>query len=90
VRRSVQSKNGTTKFQSLVVQVTNDITGATASCSGTFSGDSGPQSMTCFAQGATRPREKYHIQTEASYDTTSLIFTINETWFCDNSDPAAP
>lgn len=78
------------QFQSLVVQVTNDVTGHTASCSGYLTTDPGPQRMSCFAQEASRPRERYHIQTEAFFDTTTLLFTVNETWFCDGDDPAAP
>ncbi len=89
-RRTVQSKDGPSTFQSLALQVTNNVTGYTASCSGYFTSNPGPQRMSCFAQETFRPRERYHIQTEAFFDTTTLMFTVNETWFCDAGSPAAP
>ncbi len=90
VRRASGSKDGPVRFQSLVVGITNDVTGHTSSCSTSLTGDPGLQRMSCFGQEANRPRERYHIQTEAFFDITTHFITINETWFCDSSDPAAP
>jgi hypothetical protein len=72
------------------VIIRNDNLGYTASCGGTLSDAAGPQLLTCQGQTAYRRPDKYQIGTTLLFDPRSFALTVNQTWFCDDQDPAQP
>jgi hypothetical protein len=72
------------------VIIRNDHTGYTASCGGGLSDATGPQTLSCQGQTAFRRPDQYQIDTVLQFDPKSFNLTINQTWFCDDVDPAQP
>lgn len=90
-RRISYNGNETTTSGNGFIVVTNRETGASSSCFlERYSSVLGPQVMDCSEQVPYGPREKYHIITEATFDPATFAFSVNETWYCDDLDPAAP
>ena len=87
---NLQVVNGTVQGGTGFVQLKNNVLGYTATCSGIFATGSGFYPLTCAAQSTYRPREKWHIQTVPEFDPKSLVLNLNETWYCDDANPAAP
>lgn len=90
--RIVSSKAGAvvTRSQSLFIEISKNDTDYIAVCSGFFPSSTGLQPLSCSEEGPYRPRDKYHIQTDAFFDPSNYLLTVNETWFCDDASPAAP
>jgi hypothetical protein len=72
------------------VIIRNDHLGYTASCGGILSAATGPQPLTCEGQVAYRRPDKYQIHTELSFEPDTFALGVNQTWFCDDQDPAQP
>lgn len=89
-RRTRYNKDGAVTTRSIFLQVINNATGYTAGCIGYLTNDPGFQRLECEGQAPFQPREKYHIRTDASFDPDNFALAVNETWFCDDVDPAAP
>ncbi|KAL1839900.1 hypothetical protein VTJ49DRAFT_1035 [Mycothermus thermophilus] len=68
----------------------NDYLGYNALCTGQYTGTAQPATLTCTGQTAVRRPEKYQIQSSALYDPVTHDLTVNQTWFCDDEDPAEP
>ncbi|KAK4121473.1 hypothetical protein N657DRAFT_622752 [Parathielavia appendiculata] len=76
---------------SAFVIVRNDGLGYSATCAGALSADlEGPQLLTCQGQTAYRRPAKYQIGTTLSFNPRTFGLTVNQTWFCDDQDPAQP
>ncbi|KAK4667701.1 hypothetical protein QC763_310480 [Podospora pseudopauciseta] len=72
------------------IQLRNTITDYRASCFGTLTGTA-PATMQCSAQSTGRPRApKYNINTVLTFSPGSFVLSVNETWFCDDANPAQP
>ncbi len=89
-QRTIYNKEGASTSQSLSVRVTNNATGYVAGCAGFLTSGPGPMHLSCQAQEPFRPAEKYRIQTDALFYPGNLSFSVHETWFCDDTNPAAP
>lgn len=96
-----QTGDGVTSIasQDFTVLVTNAATGYEASCmSGAgFGGGltptpaTGPLTLVCAGtEFQSTGGGKYSISTAASFDPYTFRFTVNQTWFCDETDPAKP
>ncbi|KAK4119005.1 hypothetical protein N657DRAFT_650692 [Parathielavia appendiculata] len=73
------------------VIIRNDVLDYTATCYGPLTGDEGPQPLTCQGQAPIYGRPpKYQINTAATFQVRSFALTVNQTWFCDDQDPAQP
>ncbi|AEO58268.1 hypothetical protein MYCTH_101321 [Thermothelomyces thermophilus ATCC 42464] len=72
------------------VIIRNDNLGYIASCGGPLTADSGPQALTCTGQVPRRRPDKYQIETALSFDPDTFVLAINQTWYCDDQDPAEP
>ncbi len=72
------------------VIITNDHTGYTASCGGVLSGVDGPQTLNCQGQTTVRRPDLYQVGTVLQFDPKTFNLTVNQTWFCDDQDAAAP
>ncbi|KAK0736512.1 hypothetical protein B0T21DRAFT_451252 [Apiosordaria backusii] len=72
------------------IQLRNTVTDYRASCFGTLTGTA-PATLQCSAQTAGRPRApKYNINTVLTFSPGSFVLSVNETWFCDDANPAQP
>ncbi|KAK3290485.1 uncharacterized protein B0H64DRAFT_350467 [Chaetomium fimeti] len=72
------------------VIVRNDHLGYTASCGGVLSAAAGPQPLSCEGQVPYRRADKYQIDTTLSFEPDTFALGIDQTWFCDDQDPAQP
>lgn len=93
-RRTTYNPDGSvTTSGNAFIQVTNHVTGSATGCLiQSFSKtSSGLQVMDCQEQAPLRPRDKYHVQTEAWFDQAgNFTLVLNETWYCDDVRPTAP
>ncbi|CAK7213090.1 hypothetical protein SBRCBS47491_001684 [Sporothrix bragantina] len=89
--------------QDFIAQVVNTATGYEAGCSANYGVGGGPAapgtnngSVTALHVGCTGTEfgspafGKYTPRTDASFDPVTNIFTVNQTWFCDDEDAAKP
>ncbi|KAL2185595.1 hypothetical protein L209DRAFT_452530 [Thermothelomyces heterothallicus CBS 203.75] len=83
----------TPPYQNFNLLVTNEANGYQASCmpGGSFGGQPDLSRLVCagyeFQQGTVG---QYPIVTEASFDPDTATFTLNQTWYCDDTDAAKP
>jgi hypothetical protein len=91
-RRIGYSENGTATILSLSLQVTitNNVTGYIAFCTGFLANSPGPLRLSCQGQEPLRRSEKYSINTDPLFEPSDETLTFNQTWFCDDTSPAAP
>ncbi|KJR84733.1 uncharacterized protein SPSK_08952 [Sporothrix schenckii 1099-18] len=87
--------NGATAIssQTLMLQVINHAIGYQAGCTGFLSDDlsTKPVSFTCAGQGYDfLGRDRYRIQTQALFEPATFNFTVNQTWYCDDTDEGKP
>lgn len=82
--------NTSMPMQSLILQVVNDATGYHAGCM-PANDPNNPAAITCagyeFGELGT---DRYHMATTATFDPKTLEFSVNQTWYCDDVDPARP
>ncbi|CAK7204241.1 hypothetical protein SEUCBS139899_006996 [Sporothrix eucalyptigena] len=89
--------------QDFITQVINTATGYEAGCSANYGVGGGPAapgtnngSNTALHVGCTGTEfgspafGTYRPTTDASFDPVTNIFTVNQTWFCDDGDAARP
>lgn len=80
-------------YQNFNLLVTNDATGYQASCmpGGSLGGQPDLRRLSCagyeFQQGSVG---QYPIVTQGGFDPDTFTFTLNQTWYCDDTDPAKP
>ncbi|KAK4165465.1 hypothetical protein QBC43DRAFT_208397 [Cladorrhinum sp. PSN259] len=70
----------------------NDVTGYEASCMhGSLTNEIGPTTLVCagteFQESAPN---RYAINTIANLDPETFLFSFNQTWYCDDHNPAKP
>ena len=85
--------NGTLPFQNFNVIVTNPANGYQASCmpGGSFGGPPSLTRLTCAGyEFQSSLVGQYPILTTASFDPATATFSLNQTWFCDDTDAAKP
>jgi hypothetical protein len=87
---NLRKVSGDLQAGSAFVIIRNDGLGYTASCGGTLSEAAGQQLLTCQGQTAFRRPDRYQIGTTLLFDPKSFALTVNQTWFCDDQDPAQP
>ncbi|KAK3989608.1 hypothetical protein QBC44DRAFT_342503 [Cladorrhinum sp. PSN332] len=87
---NLRTNNGTVEGGTGFIQIRNNVLGYTATCNGNFASFSGFYPLQCTAQSTNRPREKYHIQTIPEFNPETLTLSLNETWYCDDANPAVP
>ncbi|KAL2261751.1 hypothetical protein VTK26DRAFT_3458 [Humicola hyalothermophila] len=72
----------------------NPANGYQASCmlgAGFRYNESDLSSLTCAGVEFQSSRiGAYHISTQASFQESTLVLLVNQTWFCDDTDPAKP
>lgn len=85
--------------QSIQFHVTNAANGHVARCLAYFSAGPGEDPavrMTCSGDGGGggglnfARRSRYAIQTQTVFHPRRRVFGINQTWYCDDVDPAKP
>ncbi|KAL2267883.1 hypothetical protein VTJ83DRAFT_5160 [Remersonia thermophila] len=86
----VQASTATYPRGSAFVIFRNDYLGYNAICTGQYTGTAEPAALSCSGQTAIRRPDKYQVQSSAAYDPVTHEFTVNQTWFCDDEDPAEP
>ncbi|KAK3321779.1 hypothetical protein B0H66DRAFT_494379 [Apodospora peruviana] len=86
-----QTGNGasTATFENFNMVITNDATGYQASCMLGRDTSDGPLRCSGSEFGRLKP-DRYTVETEALFDRHTYKFTMNQTWYCDDSDPAKP
>ncbi|KAL2173742.1 uncharacterized protein P884DRAFT_303168 [Thermothelomyces heterothallicus CBS 202.75] len=82
--------SGTRQSGNAFVIIRNDNLGYIASCGGPLTADSGPHALTCTGQVPRRRPDKYQIETALPFDADTFVLAINQTWYCDDQDPAEP
>ncbi|OAA66648.1 hypothetical protein SPI_01224 [Niveomyces insectorum RCEF 264] len=87
--------NGATSIasQTLMLQVVNHAIGYQAGCTGFLADDlsTTPTAFACSGQGYDFiGKDRYSIQTQALFEPATFRFTVNQTWYCDDEDPAKP
>ncbi|KAK4167472.1 hypothetical protein QBC43DRAFT_142349 [Cladorrhinum sp. PSN259] len=87
---SLRTNNGTVEGGTGFIQIKNNVLGYTATCNGDFPTGSGFYPLQCFTQSTSGPREKYHIQTVPEFNPQTFTLSLNETWYCDDANPAVP
>jgi hypothetical protein len=87
---NLRKVSGTLQAGNVFVIIRNDHLGYTASCGGVLTGAGGPHPLTCEGQLAYRRPDKYQIDTVLSFAPETFELTVNQTWFCDDQDPAQP
>lgn len=87
---NLQTSEETVQSGNAFIMIRNDNLGYTASCGGTFSSAGGGQLLTCSGQTAVRRPDKYQIQSTLMFDPQTFDLTVDQTWFCDDQDPAQP
>jgi hypothetical protein len=83
----------TAPFQNFNLIVTNPATGYQASCmpGGSFGDTPNLSGLVCAGDEFQSVRVGLHpITTQASFDPATSAFTLNQTWFCDDTDAAKP
>ena len=96
-----QTGDGVTSIasQNFNVLLINTATGYQAGCmAGAGFGDgltptpaTGPLNLVCAgAEFQSSGGGKYSIATAASFDPYTFMFTVNQTWYCDDASPADP
>ncbi|KAK4238832.1 hypothetical protein C8A03DRAFT_14766 [Achaetomium macrosporum] len=83
----------TVPFQNFNLIVTNPATGYEASCmpGGSLGGTPDLSRLVCAGDEFQSSRVGLHpIITQASFDPATSVFTLNQTWFCDDTDAAKP
>jgi hypothetical protein len=86
-KRVMHHKEGAATSESLFVQLTNKALGYSANCAGYFTQTPGAQSMQCTGQEVVGMRkERYQILTEAKFDPSTVILTVNQTWYCSENE----
>ena len=71
----------------------NDVTGHEASCmhGSPVAGETGPAAISCIGTEFQSPfPNRYSINTVATFDPQSYRFSFNQTWYCDDENPAKP
>ena len=78
--------------QNLMLQIINPGTGHQASCTGILPSDlsSAPAKLSCSGGNDPTGRDRYQVTTDVVFEPTTFRFTINQTWFCDDVNPAEP
>ncbi|KAL2167421.1 hypothetical protein VTG60DRAFT_1327 [Thermothelomyces hinnuleus] len=87
---NLRNVSGTRQSGNAFVIIRNDNLGYIASCGGPLTAESGPQALTCTGQVPRRRPDKYQIETALSFDPDTFVLAINQTWYCDDQDPAEP
>ncbi|KAG7288290.1 hypothetical protein NEMBOFW57_007821 [Staphylotrichum longicolle] len=87
---NLRNVSGNVQSGNAFVIIRNDHLGYTASCGGSFSDVSGHQPLSCQGQTAFRRPDKYQIGTNLQFDPKTFALGVNQTWFCDDLDPAQP
>ncbi|KAK3985429.1 hypothetical protein QBC44DRAFT_374158 [Cladorrhinum sp. PSN332] len=70
----------------------NDATGYEASCMhGSLTNDVGPTTLLCAgSEFQDQYPNRYAISTVGSFDPETYVFSVNQTWYCDDHNPAKP
>ncbi|KAK4152588.1 hypothetical protein C8A00DRAFT_44343 [Chaetomidium leptoderma] len=87
------SGEGTVPFVNFNVLVTNPANGYQASCmpGGSFGDKPDLSRLVCAGEEFQSSKVgQYPIATEASFDPATTTFSLNQTWFCDDTDAAKP
>lgn len=83
-----------TPFKNFNAIVTNPANGYQASCipgGGNFGDPNNLSRLTCAGvEFQSSSVGSYPISTTASFDPETLAFSVNQTWFCDDTDAAKP
>ncbi|KAK0620870.1 hypothetical protein B0T14DRAFT_481973 [Immersiella caudata] len=76
--------------QSIQFQVTNLATGYVAGCLNYFDSSSETVLINCGGGLDAARRNRYSITTRTTFRPRDFSFTINETWYCDDTSAAQP
>lgn len=79
--------------QNFHLLLTNPANGYQASClpPGSLGGASNLSQLTCAGEEFQSSFSGHHvITTQASFDPSTFVFALNQTWFCDDTDAAKP
>jgi hypothetical protein len=86
---NLQKELGTIRGGTGFITIQNRVLGYSATCGGVLQG-SGRQVLFCSPQMTVQRQPKYQIQTSIELDPVTFSVTVNQTWFCDDTDPAEP
>ncbi|KAK4248889.1 hypothetical protein C7999DRAFT_39887 [Corynascus novoguineensis] len=84
--------NNSLPFQNFNLLVTNPANGYQASCMprGSVGGQPDLSSLSCAGYEFQGTVGQYSIVTAAGFDPDTYAFTLNQTWYCDDTDAARP
>lgn len=87
---NLRTASGRVQGGTAFVTVRNNVLDYSAFCGGVLTGNPGLQAIPCQAQAAYRRRARYEIETVAWFDPQTFDMAVDQTWFCDDEDPAQP
>ncbi len=80
-------------YSAVTLKIVNPALGYDASCIGFLADPPAltPARFSCNGQDVDfTGKNRYSVRTQARFDPTTLDFSINGTWYCDDVDPADP
>ncbi|KAL1862770.1 hypothetical protein VTK73DRAFT_6657 [Phialemonium thermophilum] len=78
--------------QNFMLQIVNPLLGYQAGCVGFLADDLAPTPVTLSCSGGAdfSGRNRYQIDTTVYFQPATFSFTVNQTYYCDDVDPARP